>query len=35
VEDLVRYLDDLYSQLTANSAPENKAGLCPVIAPDR
>jgi hypothetical protein len=29
VEDLVRYLDDLYSQLTANSAPENKGELMP------
>jgi hypothetical protein len=35
VEDLVRYLDELSSQLTDNSAPENKASLCLVIAPDR
>jgi len=28
VEDLVRYLDGLYSQLTANSVPGNKPSLC-------
>jgi hypothetical protein len=27
--------DDRSSELTANSAPENKASLCLVIAPDR